>query len=361
MTLRDLYAAAPVASGVDWVAPDAGGVLDTPGAPVAFTSVSRGANPKSSRNPTRPVRVSFELYPPRNPDPFSQAWAGIDRLLDAHPDYVSVTFGTSNSTSASSQSVLAHALQRLGRPVLAHLTCVGKTRTELSTTITEMLDIGVRDFLALRGDNPKGSVNWEPAPGEFSRASQLVTLLREVAAEYLGDARAISIAVAAYPAGTVSARTNAVAALAEKQSAGADFAITQVFYNADDYGALLDSATYQGVSIPIIPGIIPFTDAARLQRLEGLTGVSVPSRLQAISEISDPEERFLEGLSATLDFVNDLIQAGAPGLHFYTFNRPRPVLDLVEHLRSRGFTHVDEDSSSQLLDLMNAAMQRFSP
>lgn len=327
----------------------------------AVTTGPRGASPDGGHCAARPVRVSFELYPPRNPDPFSQAWAGIDRLLDARPDYVSVTFGTSNTTSASSQSVLAHALRRSGRPALAHLTCVGKTRPELAALIQEMLDLGVRDFLALRGDNPQGAPDWQPAPGEFSRASQLVELLREVATEHLGDAHAISIAVAAYPAGSVVARTDAVAALAEKQAAGADFAITQVFYDAQDYADLVASASYQGVSIPIIPGIIPFTDAARLHRLEGLTGVTVPTRLQEISEITDSEQRFLAGIGATLDFLNDLIKAGAPGFHFYTFNRPRPTLDLVEHLRSRGFTHVDQDSSQDLLGLMSAAMQRFSP
>lgn len=339
MTIKDLYAAHRPA-------------LSPPG--------EAGSTPRGDGS-GRDLRVSYELYPPRNARPTSQAWAGIDRLLDSRPDYVSVTFGTSGTTPNASQSVLWHALKRSGRPVLAHLTCVGKTRTKLVGIVQDMMDLGVRDFLALRGDEAPEDEPGEAESGEFDRAFQLVQLIREVSADYLGDEHAVSIAVAAYPAGSIQTRTDAVQALVQKQAAGADFAITQVFYRAQDYAELVQSATYQGVTIPIVPGIIPFTDVRRLQRLEGLTGVPVPEKIMTLANIADPAERILESLGATLDFVNDLIEANAPGIHFYTFNRPRPVLDLVEHLRSRGFAHVDQEDSHDLLGLMNAAMHRISP
>lgn len=339
MTIKDLYAAHRPA-------------LSPPG--------EAGSAPHGDGS-GRDLRVSYELYPPRNARPTSQAWAGIDRLLDSRPDYISVTFGTSGTTPDASQSVLWHALKRSGRPVLAHLTCVGKTRAKLVGIIQDMMDLGVRDFLALRGDEVPEDAPGETESGEFDRAFQLVQLIREVSADYLGDEHAVSIAVAAYPAGSIQTRTDAVQALVQKQAAGADFAITQVFYQAKDYAELVQSATYQGVTIPIVPGIIPFTDVRRLQRLEGLTGVPVPERIMTLANIADPAERILESLGATLDFVNDLIEANAPGIHFYTFNRPRPVLDLVEHLRSRGFAHVDREDSHNLLGLMNAAMHRLSP
>lgn len=339
MTIKDLYAAHRPA----------------PSPPGEAGSTPRGDG--SGRD----LRVSYELYPPRNARPTSQAWAGIDRLLDSRPDYVSVTFGTSGTTPNASQSVLWHALKRSGRPVLAHLTCVGKTRAKLVGIVQDMMDLGVRDFLALRGDEAPEDEPGEAESGEFDRAFQLVQLIREVSADYLGDEHAVSIAVAAYPAGSIQTRTDAVQALVQKQAAGADFAITQVFYQAQDYAELVQSATYQGVTIPIVPGIIPFTDVRRLQRLEGLTGVPVPEKIMTLANIADPAERILESLGATLDFVNDLIEANAPGIHFYTFNRPRPVLDLVEHLRSRGFAHVDQEDSHDLLGLMNAAMHRISP
>ena len=339
MTIKDLYAAHRPA-------------LSPPG--------EAGSAPRGDGS-GRDLRVSYELYPPRNARPTSQAWAGIDRLLESRPDYVSVTFGTSGTTPDASQSVLWHALKRSGRPVLAHLTCVGKTRAKLVGIIQDMMDLGVRDFLALRGDEAPEDAPGESESGEFDRAFQLVQLIREVSADYLGDEHAVSIAVAAYPAGSIQTRTDAVQALVQKQAAGADFAITQVFYQAKDYAELVQSATYQGVTIPIVPGIIPFTDVHRLQRLEGLTGVPVPEKIMTLANIADPAERILESLGATLDFVNDLIEANAPGIHFYTFNRPRPVLDLVEHLRSRGFAHVDQEDSHDLLGLMNAAMHRISP
>lgn len=339
MTIKDLYAAHRPA-------------LSPPG--------EAGSTPRGDGS-GRDLRVSYELYPPRNARPTSQAWAGIDRLLDSRPDYVSVTFGTSGTTPDASQSVLWHALKRSGRPVLAHLTCVGKTRAKLVGIVQDMMDLGVRDFLALRGDEAPEDEPREAESGEFDRAFQLVQLIREVSADYLGDEHAVSIAVAAYPAGSIQTRTDAVQALVQKQAAGADFAITQVFYQAQDYAELVQSATYQGVTIPIVPGIIPFTDVRRLQRLEGLTGVPVPEKIMTLANIADPAERILESLGATLDFVNDLIEANAPGIHFYTFNRPRPVLDLVEHLHSRGFAHVDQEDSHDLLGLMNAAMHRISP
>lgn len=339
MTIKDLYAAHR---------------------PALSPPSEAGSTPRGDGS-GRDLRVSYELYPPRNARPTSHAWAGIDRLLDSRPDYVSVTFGTSGTAPDASQSVLWHALKRSGRPVLAHLTCVGKTRAKLVGIVQDMMDLGVRDFLALRGDEAPEDEPGEAESGEFDRAFQLVQLIREVSADYLGDEHAVSIAVAAYPAGSIQTRTDAVQALVQKQAAGADFAITQVFYRAQDYAELVQSATYQGVTIPIVPGIIPFTDVRRLQRLEGLTGVPVPEKIMTLAIIADPAERILESLGATLDFVNDLIEANAPGIHFYTFNRPRPVLDLVEHLRSRGFAHVDQEDSHDLLGLMNAAMHRISP
>lgn len=295
--------------------------------------------------------ISYELFPPRDPDPQSGTWAGIDKLLDSGPDYVSVTFGASGASQELTRTVLAHVLAKTGRPGLAHLTCVGRDRAGLERLVADMMAEGIRDFLALRGDPPRGQKEWIAPVGGLSLAAQLVELIREVAERELGDAQAVSIAVAAYPAGNVQSRTNAVAALADKQMAGADFAITQVFYQASDYALLKEAASYQGVRLPIVPGIIPFTDVARLRRLEGLSGVSVPPALSALEEIADPRERTRASLGATLDFLDDLLQEGVPGLHFYTFNRPRPVLDLVSHLRSRRFCHVEAEERAKLLDL----------
>ncbi|MGQ4494807.1 methylenetetrahydrofolate reductase [Dermabacteraceae bacterium P13095] len=317
--------------------------------------------PQDSRAGRPRPAISFELFPPRDPNPHSAAWAGINRLLQAGPDYVSVTFGASGASQELSRQALGHVLRRTGSPGLAHLTCVGRDRNGLDRLVSELIADGTRDFLALRGDPPKGSREWTPQPGGLSRAAELVELIRAVAQRELGDARSVSIAVAAYPAGEALTRKNAVAALADKYAAGADFAITQVFYRSQDYRDLVDAAAERGVALPIVPGIIPFTDVARLRRLESLSGVGVPSELAGLSYIPDPRERLRATLSASLNFLDQLLLLGADSFHFYTFNRARPVLDLVGHLRSRGYGRVGPSESAQLLDLVSANLGRISP
>lgn len=316
--------------------------------------------PAENQADCRPKRVgiSYELYPPRNPEPTSSNWAGIDKLLASRPDYVSVTFGTGGSTKEASQAVLRRAMEVTSSPALAHLTCVGRTRGQLDSLVCEMLENGVRDFLALRGDPPKGQSKWSTCDGGLSSAAALIELIREVALRELGDAKGVDIAVAAYPAGDLHSRLDAVAALSDKANAGADYAITQVFYQASDYRDLKDAASFQGVNIPIIPGVIPFTDISRLQRLENLSGVRVPPDLSAIGEIADSSARLRASLAATVHFLDELLALGAPGLHFYTFNRARPTLDLVEHLRAHGFAPADPSQREALLDLAFANLKR---
>lgn len=309
---------------------------------------------------TSPV-ISYELFPPRVPDPHSAPWAGIVKLLNSRPEYVSVTFGASGSSQELSRTVLCQVLQRTGRPGLAHLTCVGRNQQQLDRLISELIAEGIRDFLALRGDPPRGQSRWVSAPGGLSRAAELVELIREVSIRELGDPAAVSVAVAAYPAGTIQTRTDAIAALVEKQSAGADFAITQVFYRAVDYRDLVQAAACQGVQLPIVPGIIPFTDINRLRRLQALSGVPVPPELAALADLPDPGDRLRATLAATLGFLDQLLCYGAPGLHFYTFNRTRPTLDLVEHLRSRRFAHVEAAEAAALLELTSANLTRLAP
>src|SRR5699024_11116974 len=174
--------------------------------------------------------VSFELYPPRSPATAAAAWETVERLADARPDFFSVTYGASGSARDASREVVRRILRETTVPPIAHLTCVGATRAELRQLVGELVDDGVRDFLALRGDPPAGEQEWVPCPGGLSRSSELVALIREVEQERLGNSGGLSVAVAAYPAGSAAARGQDVAALVEKQEAGADFAITQVFY-----------------------------------------------------------------------------------------------------------------------------------
>ena len=194
--------------------------------------------------------------------------------------------------------------------------------------------MGVRRFLALRGDPPRGFAA-EDVAGELPHADDLVRVIREVEADYFDDgARHLQVAVAAYPA-DIDHGTG-IEVLAAKQAAGADLAITQVFYDPEDYLALRRAALYSGVTMPILPGIIPLTDLKRLTRLEALTGVCVPADLVRTLERSDGVAAAAAGIDATLTLASAVLDGGAPGVHLYTFNRVRPALDVISHLRLGG-------------------------
>ena len=328
----------------------------------------------TSPAPTRPT-LSLELFPPRS----SAAWGRIDRLLATAPDFVSVTYrprflapgGAGEGVDAAparpdtasagpqpdpaagpqlapapadpvprvrvvrernaAEDVAAHVISSSQVPLMAHLTCIGYTRRDTVEIVSHFLAMGVRRFLALRGDPPPG-FSPQDVHGELRYATDLVQVIREVEASYFGDdQRHVTIAVAAYPAAADHLRE--VEVLAAKQAAGADLAITQVFYEPEDYVALVRACTYAGVTIPILPGVIPLTDLTRLTRLESLTGVAVPRRLRDSLSTATGASLVARGVDATLGLSTALLEAGAPGLHLYTFNRTRPALDIISHLR----------------------------
>lgn len=282
--------------------------------------------------PTGRLTISFELFPPRTPAGADGAWRTVQHLADCTPDFFSVTYGASGSSREASREVVHRIRTETLVPPVAHLTCVGATRGELATLVTELVDEGVRDFLALRGDPPAGQAEWRPHPEGVASSSELVRLIREVERDRLGTTGAVSIAVAAYPSGTSHTRAQDVRALLEKQQSGADFAITQVFYELESYVSLVQQAREAGVALPIVAGIIPMTDPGRLARLTELTGVPVPDWLTELLTVDDDDERHRRGIAATVELVQAVTAAGAPGVHLYTFNKHRPALDVVERL-----------------------------
>ncbi|GAA4962340.1 methylenetetrahydrofolate reductase [Kineococcus glutinatus] len=291
-------------------------------------------------DPARPT-ISFELYPPRSPAAAEQLLRTVDALAGCGPDFFSVTYGASGSTRSTSRDLVRHVLTSTPVPVVAHLTCVGASRAEVIGTVRDYLDVGVRSFLALRGDPPAGQPDWQPHPDGVARACDLVELLqvvdrchRATSPDRPVDEGPLSIAVAAFPAAPpVQRGAGDVEVLLAKQRAGADFAITQVFYEAHDYTRHVAAARAAGVTIPLLPGIIPMTDPGRLLRLQGLTGVAVPrallARLEAAAE-HGPAAVHAEGIRAGAVLARRVLDAGAPGLHVYTFNTHHAALDLLE-------------------------------
>lgn len=283
-------------------------------------------------------RISYELYPPRRPDQAEAVWETVRALATTAPQFFSITYPSSAPGRAASRDLVERLLADGGVPAVAHLTVVGTSRAELAARVRAMLAAGVRDFLALRGD-PEPGKQWEPHPDGLNRATDLVGLIRRVEA----DARAaglldgeVSVGCAVYPHAHGERRYRELVTMRAKQESGADFAITQVFYDVAEFAALVREAPSAGVSLPILPGIIPLTDPGRLRRLAALSGVEPPAGLVARLDVPDPEERFARGIAATADLVEGTLEAGAPGVHVFTFNQSRPALALHAELRRRG-------------------------
>ena len=280
--------------------------------------------------------LSYELFPPRTSAAQEALPATMAMLAGTHPDFMSITYGASGSTRGTSRDVVQRLAEAHAVPPLAHLTCVDQSRAELTAVIEIYLAEGVRDFLALRGDPPQGQADWRPHPDGLLYASQLVELLREVAAAHGTD---ISVGVTAFPAQHAIERwrQQGLDVLRTKQEAGADFAITQVFYEVPDYVSLVTDAAAEGIDLPIVPEVMPLVSARRAHRAAELTGVETPGELVAALEAAaDDDAALAEGVAHAARLSTDLLDAGAPGIHIITFNRHDAALALVRALGLRG-------------------------
>ncbi len=271
------------------------------------------------------IPISFEVYPPREPEAAPALYEAIDRLSELSPDFISVTFGAGGSDTQGSIEVLSYIKNQTQAVPLAHLTCVGTTERESRSTIQQFLDAGILDFLALRGDLPAGQ---DQLPSNaLANASELVGVIRDVA-----KAPGAKVAVAAFPNGhpESGAERSDLLALRAKQDAGADFAITQLFFYADDYFRFLELAHASGITIPIIPGIMPITSAKRLSRVLELTGEKEPTELAlALESAADPQARLEVGINWAARVVSELVAGGAPGIHLYAFNEYKNVTEVL--------------------------------
>jgi len=256
---------------------------------------------------------SFEFFPPRDDAAEAQLAATLSELEPLRPSFVSITYGAGGSTRDRTHDLVIDILRRTTMTPMAHLTCVGHTRAELAAILERYRRDGVANLLALRGDPPAGPA---VGPGDLRQALELVELARE-----LGP---FSVGVAAHPEGHPqspdrdSDRRHLAAKLAR-----ADFAVTQFFFRGEDYVALIDDLAALGVDKPVIPGIMPVTNVAQIERFAALSGTEVPARLRARlhAAADDPAEVRRIGVAAATELCADLLAAGAPGLHFYTLNR----------------------------------------
>ncbi|MGK3648416.1 methylenetetrahydrofolate reductase [Pseudarthrobacter enclensis] len=282
-----------------------------------------------------PVALSYELFPPRSPAAAETLWTTIRELETTEPDYVSVTYGASGSNRDTAVELIDRLLVETTLRPLAHLTCIGNTPQELAGIIGQLLDTGVRGILALRGDLPKDGDR--PVDGSLRYAQDLIELIRRVEQRRsaLLCAGKIAVGVAAYPARHPESPSEEhdVEVLLAKQRSGADFAITQVFFHPSQYEDLLARARRAGVAIPIIPGVMPLTSLRRVKRLGELAGLQPDTKLTDRLAAADTDlERLRIGVDATVDLANAALDAGAPGIHLFTFNEHQSALEVLDKL-----------------------------
>ncbi len=272
---------------------------------------------------------SFEFFPPKTDEGERALWQTLRELEGLGPTFVSVTYGAGGSERDRTVRVTERIAAETTMTPVGHLTCVGSPVAELRQVIGHYADVGVRNLLALRGDPPGGPGGaWQAHADGLVHADQLVRLVRE-----LGD---FCVGVAAFPEGhPESVDLDADArVLATKAEAGAEFAITQFFFEAHHYFALVERVRALGCTIPIVPGVMPVTSVSQIKRFAELSGTTVPAELAARLTVvqDDPEAVRALGVEAASALCAELIAGGAPGLHFYTLNRSNATREIYSAL-----------------------------
>ena len=283
----------------------------------------------AKRAASQPV-ISFEFFPPKTDEGDRNLFEKtIPGLLQARPDFCSVTYGAGGSTRDKTLMIVDRIQREHHLTALAHLTCVNHTREEVRALLEKIRALGCKNILALRGD-PPGGFEFQPTPGGFEFSSQLVQLIRES-----GN---FSTGVAGFPEGHIACKEGKFADwehLKTKVDAGADFVLTQLFFDNADFFEFRDYVTGKlGVRVPIVPGVIAILSPAQVIKFTHLCGSKIPPPLRAkLDALGNNEEAAIEfGIEYATRQCEELLRAGVPGLHFYTLNKSRSTVQVLKNL-----------------------------
>ena len=271
------------------------------------------------------IRISFEFFPPKSEEAEVQLWNTVADLSDWQPEFVSVTYGAGGSTKAPTLAAVRRMIHETPFTTASHLTCVGATCEDTHRVIDDFLAAGVRRFVALRGDPPGGVGSvYQPHPGGYANAAELVAALRE-----RGD---FDISVSAYPEKHPESRDTAsdIDMLKRKADNGADRALTQFFFDNDAFERYHDRVRAAGITIPVVPGIMPIQNLTQLKRFAGACGTSIPAWLdERFDGLDDNSEARAEvAADVAAEQIQDLVRRGIHEFHLYTMNRS-PLVSAV--------------------------------
>jgi methylenetetrahydrofolate reductase (NADPH) len=276
---------------------------------------------------------SFEFFPPKTDEGVRALFETVEALRPLGPAYVSVTYGAGGSTRQRTLELVKRLKRESEVEAMAHVTCVGSSQDDIAAVLDELADTGVQNVLALRGDPPRGETAFVPHPEGFRYASELVAFVRSRPERWK-----FCVGAACYPEGHVETRDlgQDLRNLQVKVAAGADFLVTQLFFDDQRYFGFVERARAAGIAVPIIPGIMPFTNVEQVERFTAMCGASIPPPLRAAMEVRRDDAdsaRELGVAYATLQCA-DLLRRGAPGIHFYTLNRSTSTRAILSALRA---------------------------
>lgn len=269
--------------------------------------------------------LSFEVFPPKKDGDFDTAFEVLDALSALSPDFISVTYGAGGSKSKKTIEIASYIQNKLNIPALSHLTCVGSKRTELLSVINQLKENNLDHVLALRGDRPKDMTDEQYSTRDFAHASDMMQFLKaETTLHYAG---------ACYPEKHYEAfsRESDLLHLKEKQNAGAEFFITQLFFDNDYFYDFRERAARKGITVPICTGIMPITTPRQIGTTVSLSGSSVPKALaDIIANYGDNAEDMRKaGIDYAIRQIRDLKENGVNGIHIYTMNKPQIAAEIV--------------------------------
>ncbi len=277
----------------------------------------------------RPV-ISFEFFPPKTEEGEKNLLEKtLPALLEIQPDFCSVTYGAGGGTREKTLGIVDRIQRKHGLTAMSHLTCVNATREEIHSVVEQARALGIKNLLALRGDPPGGTGEWQKTAGGFEYSHQLVSYLRE-----LGG---FSVGTAGFPEGHIACTEGREVdwhRLKAKIDCGADFVVTQLFFDNDDYFRFRDFLAKLGNQAPIFPGIIPILSAGQIKKFTALCGAAIPAKLSGrLDAVAHDDAAAVEfGIEYATEQCAGLLRGGAPGLHLYTLNKAHSTVRVVKNL-----------------------------